>query len=351
MKLNQNEPIYKDVSAILSASKKAENLTRQILAFSRKQIYQPQIISINKIILDLEKMTRRLIGEDIKLHFIIAKDLPLIKADPRQIEQVLINLIINARDAINQKARKAGNKLITIETGKKYLDEDFVRQHLNSSPGTYVYFYVSDNGIGMSENIIQNIFEPFFTTKETGKGTGLGLSTVYGIVKQNKGDIFVYSEPDKGTTFKIYWPITEEESALTSKPDIKNENLYGNEIILLVEDDEELRNLTIKTLKKFGYEVHSAPNGLEALNLIKKEKIKFDLLITDLIMPDMNGEELAQHVKKLYPGSLILYTSGYTDTHMVEKGKLISEIEFLQKPFSVISLLTKIKSILSKNFN
>jgi PAS domain S-box-containing protein len=349
MKLNEDDSLYKDISSVLSASKKAENLTRQILAFSRKQIYQPEIISLNKVITDLEKMTRRLIGEDIKINIQTGNNLPHIKADPSQIEQILINLIINARDAINQKTEKAGEKLITIETGSKYLGDEFVETHLESKSGTYVYFYVSDNGAGMTESIKQNIFEPFFTTKETGKGTGLGLATVYGIVKQNNGDIIVYSEPNKGTTFQIFWPVTEEHIITPATKSIQNEELYGNEVILLVEDDEELKNLASKTLQKFGYKIFSASNGLEALQLIKKKKLEFDLLITDLIMPDMNGQELSQHIQNLYPGSLILFTSGYTDNHIVNSGELEKDIEFLQKPFTVISLLNTVRSLLNKN--
>jgi len=350
MKLNEKDPLYKDVSSILSASKKAENLTRQILAFSRKQIYQPEIISIDKIISDLEKMARRLIGEDIKIEFQTKKNIPNIKADPSQIEQILINLIVNARDAINQKEDKTDDKLISIETGTKFLDDEFAKKHLDSVSGKYVYFYVSDNGVGMTENVVQNIFEPFFTTKETDKGTGLGLATVYGIIKQNKGDIFVYSKPEQGTTFKIYWPVTEEQLITDDKTDIQNENLKGDEVILLVEDNDELRNLAILTLEKFGYKVHNASNGLEALNLIKKRKLSFDLLITDLIMPDMNGQELSKHINKMYPGSNILFTSGYTDDHLVDSGELEKDIDFLQKPFTVQALLSKVRTILDKNF-
>ncbi|MCK5096810.1 MAG: response regulator [Desulfobacteraceae bacterium] len=350
MKLQENEPLHKDVSAILSASRKAENLTRQILAFSRKQIYQPEIISLNKVISNLEKMIRRLIGEDIKIKIQTGQDVPYLKADPNQIEQILINLIVNARDAINQKTDKAGDKLITIETGTKYLDDSFVDKHLDSRSGVHVYFYVSDSGVGISDDIKQNIFEPFFTTKETGKGTGLGLSTVYGIVKQNNGNIFVYSEPGKGTTFKIYWPITEEQLITSDITTIQEEELHGNEVILLVEDDEELCNLASKTLQKFGYKLFSASNGVEALELIKNEKLIFDLLITDLIMPDMNGKELSDNIQKLYPGTTILFTSGYTDNHIVNSGELVKDVEFLQKPFTVNALLKKVRSILNEKF-
>jgi PAS domain S-box-containing protein len=348
MKLNENDSLYKDVSSILSASKKAENLTRQILAFSRNQIYQPEIISINKIINDLEKMIRRLIGEDIKINFHTGEDLPHIIADPSQIEQILINLIVNARDAINQKTDKAGEKLITIETGINFSNNSHFEKHLDEKSGPFVYFHVSDNGVGMLETVKQNIFEPFFTTKETGKGTGLGLATVYGIVKQNNGEIFVHSEPDKGTTFKIYWPITEKQLISSEIPIIQNEELYGKEVIVLVEDDEELRNLASMSIKKFGYKLYNASNGLEALNLIKDENLEFDLLITDLIMPDMNGKELSDHVKKLYPRIHILFTSGYTDDLIADSGELEKDVEFLQKPFTVLALLNKIRSILNK---
>lgn len=346
MKLNKEDQLYSDITSILSSSKKAENLTRQILAFSRKQIYQPEILSINKVFSDLEQMMGRLIGEDIKINLKTRENLPNIKADPNQIEQIIINLIVNARDAINQKSDKSGEKTITIQTDIKYFDEDTTSKNIDIENGTYIIINIKDTGVGMSESVIQNIFEPFYTTKEPGKGTGLGLATVYGIIKQNDGEITVESQLNQGTTFHIYWPVTEEFVKTTDKESIKNEKLYGNETILLVEDDEELRTLADKSLTKFGYKVFSASNGLGALKLLKKDNIIFDLLITDLIMPDMNGQELSQHILKLYPGSKILFTSGYTDHYIIENLELNSDINYLQKPFTVISLLSNIRSIL-----
>ncbi|MEN8154025.1 MAG: PAS domain S-box protein [Acidobacteriota bacterium] len=349
MKIDNNNPLYKSISTIRSAGKKAEKLTRQIMAFSRKQIYQPKVLSINNVISDLDKMIRSLIGEDFKIKVMLSSDLPLIKADPGQIEQILINLLVNSRDAINQKTNKAGEKKITIETGKKYLDEDYIKRHLGSRKGMHIYFSVSDNGMGMDEIVRQNIFEPFFTTKDRNKGTGLGLATVYGIVKQNNGSIYVYSEPGEGTTFKVYWPVTSEEVKKQDSRLSSEKSLYGKEIILFVEDDNEVLEFAVSTLKDFGYNVHSASNGAKALKYIKENKLHADLLITDLVMPDMNGKELSEEITKIYPGINILFASGYTDNHLVHSGELDKEINFLPKPYTAQKLLKVVRMILDLN--
>jgi len=346
MKIKEKDPLYKELSAIRTAGQKATDLTRQILAFSRKQIIQPKIISLNNVITDLDKMIHRLIGEDIKIDVKLFPDIQNIKADPGQIEQILINLVVNARDAVNHKTEQASEKEITIETDEIYFDESFTSKHIGSQSGLYICFSVSDNGIGMSEHIKEKIFEPFFTSKEKGKGTGLGLSTVYGIVKQNKGYINLDSELNKGSSFRIYWPTTKKKLTSVISVDHLESNLIGNESILLVEDDEGVKNFALSALSDFGYKVYTANNGKEAIELIKSEKIKIDLLFTDMIMPDMNGKELSQKLKKIIPELYILFASGYVDNNLLKSGELDKNINFLQKPYSINVLLKKIRKIL-----
>lgn len=343
-KLNRKNPLYKDISLIRSAGEKAENLTRQILTFSRKQVYQPKIIDINLVISDLEKMIRRMIGEDINIKMSLAPDLPRMKADPNQIEQIFVNLIVNAQDAIKQNRNITSDKSIIIETGQAFLDWDFVRKNIGSQYGLHVYFSVSDSGIGMSDITKQKIFDPFFTTKD--KGTGLGLATIYGIVKQNLGNIFVYSEERKGTTFKIYWSASEEQISPDIPSEIEEELLTGNEVILVAEDDENVAMFSCSALKDAGYKVYVAKNGKEALDLVIKKNINIDLLLTDLVMPDMNGEELAHKIMENFPDIPVLFTSGYSDDLLKINGQLKQKVNFLQKPYSITSLLKKIRDIL-----
>jgi len=345
MKIKENDPLFKEISAIRTAGQKATDLTRQILAFSRKQVIQPKIISINNVITDLDKMIHRLIGEDIKIDVKLFPDIQNIKADPGQIEQILINLVVNARDAINHKTEKASEKKISIETDEIFFDESFTSKHIGSQSGLYICFSVSDNGIGMSEQTIEKIFEPFFTSKEKDKGTGLGLSTVYGIVKQNKGNIDVESKLNEGSMFRIYWPTTDKKLTSVISIDHLESNLISNESILLVEDDEGVRNFAYSALTDFGYKVHTAKNGKEAINLVKSEKIKIDLLFTDMIMPDMNGKELSQQLVKLLPKVFVLFASGYVDDNVLKQGELDKNINFLQKPYSINILLKKLRQI------
>lgn len=346
MKFGSEDTVFKDISAIRSAGDRAEKLTRQIMAFSRKQIYKPQIVDINSIIIELEKMFRSLIGEDIDIRTKLAHDLPFIKADPGQIEQILINLLVNARDAVNLKSSKANEKRITIETNKRVIDEIFVKNHIGSRKGVFICLAISDSGIGMNKEIKNSIFEPFFTTKSRNKGTGLGLATVYGIVKQNSGSIYVYSEPGMGTTFKIYWPTTDKELTIRDSSVFNRKALSGNESILVVEDDIQVLNFAKSTLQNFGYNVHSASSGKKALKIFKSGKIRFNLLFTDLVMPDMNGQELAAMTEKISPETKILFASGYTDNHLVHKGQLKENINFLSKPYSTKNLLKAIREIL-----
>jgi signal transduction histidine kinase/ligand-binding sensor domain-containing protein len=349
-KMKNNNIYRKYIQSILTAGKRAANLTAQLLAFSRKQIIQPKILEINTIISDLDKMLRRLIGEDIVIEKKFKTDLLLIKADPGQIEQILVNLILNARDAINDHeqnlAKKNLEKKIVMQTDSIFLDEDYCQEHPDAKPGCYVSIVVSDNGIGIDEETKEKIFEPFFTTKEEGKGTGLGMSTVYGIVKQNQGVIHVSSEPGSGTTIKIYWPaIMEKESR--ELPEKKIQELpRGKETVLFVEDDETVRNFSVSALKEFGYEVFEASNGKKALQLVKEKKIQADLLITDIVMPEMNGEELAEKYKSIYPATRVIYTSGYMNTDIVPTRESDKEVYLLPKPYSSRELLEKIREVL-----
>ncbi len=347
MRLKKTDPLYKEISTIKKAGRRGEKLTRQIMAFSRKQIFHPLIININDVIKDLESTLMSLIEEDFKITFKLNQDIPLIKADPSQIEQILINLLVNARDAINLKTQRAGEKLITVETGIQFIDESFTKKNIGSTLGPHIYISVSDNGIGMTEDVLQNIFEPFFTTKVRGKGTGMGLATVYGIVKQNNSSIFIYSEPGEGSTFKIFWPTTNEKLSETDTKELGESDLYGNEKILFVEDDKHVKDFAVAALNDFGYEVHSSINGKHALEYIKQKNIKFDMLITDLVMPDMNGKELSENVLKLFPDIKILFTSGYTDNHLVSSGELQEDVNFLAKPYAAKSLLTFVRKILN----
>ncbi len=343
--MKSSDPNYRDIKKVLNGGLQAANLTRQLLAFSRKQVMLPKIIKINKVITDLEKMLHRLIGEDIKMEVILEKEIDSIQADPGQIEQILINLIINARDAINIKTEKAQNKKIIIETRELYLDQNYVALHPTTVPGRYNQISISDTGIGMDDATMNKIFEPFFTTKETGKGTGLGLSTVYGIVKQNNGNIYVYSEPGKGTTFHIYWPCAGQQEILIGKED-QDTVARGTETILLVEDEKQVRDFAFTALKSMGYKVFTACNGVEAIKLIENIKIQIHLLITDIIMPEMGGKILADKIQKIIPQIKILFNSGYTDNHIVLSGELDEKKYFLQKPYSITEIAKKVRYVL-----
>ncbi len=346
-KMKEEDPFHNHMSSILLAGRKAGNLTRQLLAFSRKQIYKPEIVDLNHVISAMEKLLRRLISEDIRMDTILAERLPRIKADSAQIEQILTNLVVNARDAVQAMDKPGFKKRITIETGVSVLDESYTESHLGSKPGDVIYLSISDNGIGMDEQTKQRIFEPFFTTKAKDKGTGLGLAMVYGIVKQNQGSIYVYSEPGQGSTFKIFWPVTQETGKAV-KDDKRDSDYTGDETILLVEDDAEVRKFAAASLQQLGYTVHQAGDGESALNLIMKEQLHIDLLITDLIMPEMNGRELADRIRAAFPETGILFASGYTDNHIVEGGALEAGVNFLQKPYSQQTLAEEVRRVLDK---
>ncbi len=346
LKIDSTHLLFKNISEISKAGKKAVSLIRRLLAFSRRQVIEPKIININELIIALEKMLHRLIGEDITIDLLLSDKCDNIKADPGQIEQILINLIVNARDAINDKSPQIFEKKITIETSNVYLNNRFVSLHPESRKGQHIDITITDTGIGMDEKTRLNIFEPFFTTKEEGAGTGLGLSTVYGIVKQNNGSISVNSAPGRGTTFKIYWPVCEQKKDFRVDLIEDSSLIRGKEIILLVEDEESVRNFTKEALESMGYIVNSTSNGHEALAFIRKNNTKIDLLISDVIMPKMGGVELADNLDKLLPGLKTLFVSGYIDDKIVKNGILKKNVNFLQKPFSVHSLAKKVNEVL-----
>jgi two-component system cell cycle sensor histidine kinase/response regulator CckA len=341
-RLASEDPLRTDIEEIEKAGKRAAELTHQLLAFSRKQILQPKILDLNNVISNIEKMLRRLIGEDIEFRTELAADLGQVKVDPGQIDQIIMNLAVNARDAMPQTGK------LTVETENVELDESYAQNHLSVNPGRYVMLAVSDTGIGMDKETQARIFEPFFTTKESGKGTGLGLATVYGIVKQSGGHIWVYSEKGQGTTFKIYLPRIEESTEAEEKPASSRETFTGTETILLVEDDEMVRQLTHQILELSGYIVLEASNPAEALRLHEAYKDPIHLMITDIVMPGMSGRELAQQLAQKGHQVKVLFISGYTDNAIVHHGILDEGTHFLQKPFTPDSLTRKIREILSE---
>ncbi|MCD6554092.1 MAG: GAF domain-containing protein [Anaerolineae bacterium] len=340
MSLGQNDPLYKDVEEIKKAAERAASLTRQLLAFSRKQMLQPKVLDLNATVTHMEKMLQRLIRENIELVTILDPALGHIKADPGQIEQVIMNLAVNARDAMPQGGR------LTIETANVVLDENYAHQHMEVQPGPYVMLAVSDTGMGMDDETQAHIFEPFFTTKGVGQGTGLGLATVYGIVKQSGGHIRVYSEPGHGTTFKIYLPRIEEVVESDRRAPIPGESPPGRETILLVEDEDMVRDLARRVLLQRGYTVLEARHGREAFQICEQHRGPIHLLVTDVVMPLMNGRELAKRLTTLHPEMKVLYISGYTDNIIIHHGLLEPGMAFLQKPFTPAALAHKVRQAL-----
>lgn len=340
MKLNHSDPFLRHLNTINKAAESAASLTRQLLAFSRRQIIEPKILNLNDLVGNLLKILPRLIGEDITLQTALAKDLGSVKVDPGQFEQVLVNLSVNARDAMPD-----GGSLV-IETANIDLDEDYCSRHPHVQPGKFVLLALSDTGCGMSPDIKRHLFEPFFTTKTVGKGTGLGLATTFGIVKQAKGTIEVYSEPGRGTSFKIYLPRLSEpaDRLITEKAGLKIPE--GKETVLIVEDDAAVRELALTILQHLGYKVLSAANGGEAFLLAEKHKGEIDLLMTDVVMPGMNGRELAERITQLQPGIRVLFTSGYTENVIVHHGIVEKNLNFIGKPYTMQALAKKIRDVL-----
>jgi PAS domain S-box-containing protein len=334
------EPLRGYVNEIKNASGRAASLTRQLLAFSRQQVLAPRVLGLNAVVANIEKMLKRLIGEDIDLVTILGESLWPVKADPGQLEQVLLNLAVNARDAM------PNGGVLTIETANVEMDSTSAQTHFPLPPGRYVLLAISDTGIGMDAETQARIFDPFFTTKEKGKGTGLGLATVYGIVKQSGGYIWVYSEVGKGTTFKIYLPRTEEEVEESGPGRSGFKAQLGTETLLLVEDEDAVRVLVRNVLREKGYRILEASRGEEALELAGQYGGPIDLLVTDVVMPQMNGRELARRLADLLPQIKVLYISGYADNAVWYQGGLDSGGAFLQKPFSPEALARKVREVL-----
>jgi len=343
MNLPSEDPRYKQAEEIGKAGKRAATLTRQLLAFSRKQIIQPTVLDLNLVVADIHKMLSRLIGEDIALSIVPDLALRGVNADRGKLEQILMNLAVNARDAMPK-----GGTLI-IETASVVLDELYVSQHLFARPGSYAVLAVSDTGCGMDKETQSHLFEPFFTTKPLGKGTGLGLSTVYGIVKQSEGHISVYSEVDKGTTFRIYLPQVEHAAGSQNAVQSVPPHAGGSETILLVEDEPALRELSRGCLQSSGYVVLEAQDGNTAIQIANEHDGPIYLLLTDLVMPGLNGYDLAEHLSRLRPNMRVLYMSGYTNDLITQQGVMKPGTTLLEKPFSVASLLMKVRTTLDSS--
>jgi two-component system, cell cycle sensor histidine kinase and response regulator CckA len=332
-------PLHEDLNEVLKASRHAKDITRQLLAFARKQTIAPKALDLNTNIESMLKMLRHLIGEDIDLVWLPGKGLWSVKMDPSQIDQILANLCVNARDAIE------GVGKITIETATKVFDSDYCVDHTGFVPGEFAMLTISDNGCGMDKEILNNIFEPFFTTKAVDKGTGLGLSTVYGIVKQNNGFINVYSEPGKGTGIKIYLPRHDSKAVDTLEESKAKIPIGHGEIIVVVEDDIPILKLAQKILKGLKYNVLIADTPKRAMRLAEEYTDKIQLLVTDVIMPKMNGRELSEQLKILYPDLKCIFMSGYTANAIAHHGVLDEEVRFIQKPFSKKDMATIVKKV------
>lgn len=339
-KLGPESPFCEHAEEIEKAGQRAAALTRQLLAFSRQQVLTPAVLNLNDLVTDMLKMLPRLLGEDVEVTTSLTEDLGRVKADLGQIEQVIMNLAVNARDAMPDGGG------LRIETADVELDEAYARQHPGSRPGSYVMLGVTDTGIGMNPETQAQIFEPFFTTKERGKGTGLGLATVYGVVKQSGGYISVDSAPGKGASFKIYLPLIEETAVLAAPSAPRGPTPQGSETILLVEDADPLRKLAQELLRANGFQVLAAPNGEKALELAVQNPVPIHLLLTDVVMPGMNGRVLAEQLAPRQPGMKVLYMSGYTDSFIAGHGVLEQGTYLLHKPFTEETLVQKVREVL-----
>jgi len=339
--LTPGEPLYENLHDIAKAGGRAAALTRQLLAFSRKQLISPRSVDLNALVEDMRKMLQRLIQEDVRLDFIPGEGLGTILADPGQVEQIIMNLAVNARDAM-----PLGGTL-TLETSVLQLDADSLKAHPDCQPGAYVLLSVSDTGSGMDAQTQARLFEPFFTTKEPGQGTGLGLATVYGIVRQSGGLIWVYSEPGRGSSFKVYFPRVDAPAEAPAAAQDWGEAPQGTERVLVVEDDEDVRKLTCSVLVRAGYPVIEAASPEQALQRVD-DQAPPRLLVTDLVMPQMNGRELAQRLLQRLPGLRVLYLSGYAGGAAAAQGMLEPGCDFLEKPYAPAELARKVREILDR---
>jgi CheY-like chemotaxis protein len=337
--LPAQDPLHNYVEEILNASNRAAALAGQLLAFGRRQVMRPEVISLNSLIASTEKMLRRLIGEDIVLELVLEAGLGNVEADPGHVEQAIVNLVVNSRDAMS-----AGGRIV-IETANVSLDANYAKTHAGLKPGEFVMVAVSDTGDGMDADVQQRIFEPFFTTKERGKGTGLGLAIVYGTMKQTGGDISLYSELGKGTTFKLHFPRVDTPVASPTAVPVQPE-ARGDETVLVVEDDPQVRDITVRMLSQLGYETLAAAAGAEALEIGKAHRGTIHLLLTDLVMPNMNGRRLADELAPSRPEMKVLFVSGYTGNVATHRGIVDSGAAFLPKPFSREQLAKAVRDVL-----
>lgn len=340
--IKPGQPFYDDLMEIRQAGTRSADLTRQLLAFARKQTVAPKVIDVNETVESMLKMLQRLIGEDIDMAWIPGEKVHPVKIDPGQVDQILANLCVNARDAIE------GIGKVTIETGNAVFDEDYCRDFTDISPGEYVMLAISDNGSGMDAEILSHLFEPFYTTKDLGKGSGLGLATIYGVVKQNEGIINVYSEPGQGTTFRIYLPRYEAKTIPLPEMAADKPSKGGQETVLLVEDELSILKMTTRILERQGYAMVKASTPNEAIRLATEHTGNIQLLITDVVMPEMNGRDLAKNILSLYPGLKCLFMSGYTANVIAHHGVLDEGVNFIQKPFSKEDLIVKIREVLDR---
>jgi two-component system cell cycle sensor histidine kinase/response regulator CckA len=342
--VEEGNPVYDNLYNIQRAAERAESLTHQLLAFSRRQMLQPKVLNLNELIDRMRARIENLLGGQIRLQTGFDARTGSVKADQEQIENVMINLVLNARDAMPD-----GGSLI-IETSPVTLDENYMRGRPLVKPGPYVLLSVSDTGQGMDNSIQAHIFEPFFTTKEKGHGSGMGLATVYGVVKQSSGYIWVYSEPGKGSTFKIYLPQVMEDTRISEAAPVRDEDLRGTETVLVVDDEEEVRSLVSEMLRFYGYKVMEAPNAGNALMIFEKYQDTIDIVLTDVVMPQMSGLDFVEKILPDYPSTKVLFMSGYTDNVIVEHGLLDKDRNFIQKPFNAKALIQKVREILD-NFS
>jgi two-component system cell cycle sensor histidine kinase/response regulator CckA len=326
------------LEGVLDAAARAAALTQQLLAFSRKQVLQPREIDLNAVVRGMDRLLRRILGEDVGIETRLAPDLWAVRADTGQLEQVLLNLAVNSRDAM------PGGGALVLETANVELDEAYCRDHQAAVPGPHVMLAVSDTGTGLTREAREHLFEPFFTTKETGKGTGLGLSTVYGIVHQSGGSIWAYSEPGHGTTFKIYLPRAAEAPPAAAAAELETRG--GTETILLAEDNAAVREVVTATLEVLGYRVLPAAGPAAALELARAHTEPLHLLVSDVVMPGMSGPELARRVRELRPGCRVLFVSGYTENAIVHHGVIDEGVSFLQKPFGAGVLARTVRQVL-----
>jgi len=343
LSMNEKDPLYQDINEIAKTADRAGNLTRQLLAFSRKQARSPKVVNLSSIIRNIEKMLNRIIGENIELCTENLFDAGLIEADPSQIEQVIVNLIVNARDAMPE-----GGKVI-IRTECRDLDSNHLIYNPETITGEYIVLTIEDNGTGMSDEVKAHIFEPFFTTKAKGKGTGLGLSTVFGIVMQNNGYIDLDSKLGEGTRIKIYLPKTEKSYKAVEEKITQNKELMGNETVLVVEDEELLRNTLRRTLEKFGYSIMEADSGEKALELCKANGDKVELIISDIMMEGINGLEFVKRARGFLNDVPVILMSGYAEDVIENYGFTESQYPFIQKPFKPIKLLKVMRKILNSD--